>query len=584
MVIHTKKFTIGSIFVLLMLMVGCASKPSHFESPSESISANDRNLFSKALNEQRKGRYEAARKLWQAYIAEHPNSHEAHNNLGMAYFLDDRLGDSIPEFEAAHKWAPFSERIRENLSRAYQLQVSVLEENREYDGAIGHLKSLSAISTAMEKEKVLFKIEELDHELFESLKKLNSPEGFESYIKKYPGGPNAREAKKRLEELQKSSSLPTEDDGVEAAEALVEEENSPIIADSPDEGSMGEVAELEDITDEVMSSEKPAMEEKSLPPMASGTEALPLTEDEPVEAVKTEVAEEMEETAEVMDSAMEGATAEAETLASKVEEPADSLISELSAVAEESNADVMNEANDSMAEANEVMDSQPTASAEDIMSSSEEGLSSATLAEMEALAEESSSEVSGMAENMMAESEASTPVAETITSSAAEVDTSIPAEAMEVAMSETTDAMSNSPAEDMVGKVAESRVMGHVDSLPLAPSAELTAPEMDNPAEVNEPIPTVTEEETEAMMAEVEREIAMPEASDMAAPVTIIVKVKSLLKVRSTPSLDGKVVGSLKNNDVRVMVKEVEGWYKVEHMEGRTGWISQKYSHKVNGG
>jgi hypothetical protein len=591
MVIHKKKFATGLILVLMMLMVSCASKPSYFESPSESISANDRSLFSKALNEQGKGRYEAARKLWKAYIAEHPNSHEAHNNLGMAYFLDDRVGESIPEFEIAHKWAPFSERIRENLSSAYQLQVSVLEENREYDGAIGHLKSLSAISTAMEKEKVLFKIEELDHELFESLKKLNSPEGFENYIKKYPGGPNAREAKKRLEGLQKSSGLSTEGSGEETAEAPVEEEaSSPttIAAESHDEGSMGEVAELEDITDEVMSTEKPAMEEKSLPPMASGVEALPLTEEEPVEAMQSEVAGEMQETAEVIDAAMDGATTEAETLTSKAEEPTDRLISELSAVAEESNPDVMAEANDAMegaddamAEANNVMDSQPAAAAEDVMESGSEELSSKTLAEMEALAEESSSEVGGMAEKIMAEPEVSTPVAEAIESPATAVDTSIPEEAMEATMSEASEAVQTLTSEEMVAKAEVPRVVGDVNSLPLAPSTEMVTPEVEIPAE---PVPTVTEEDTEAMMAEVKAEIPMEEDDQVSAPVKIIVKVNSLLKVRSTPSLDGKVVGSLKNNDVRIMVKEVEGWYKVEHIDGMTGWISQKYSHKVNGG
>ncbi|MGV7221435.1 MAG: SH3 domain-containing protein [Nitrospinales bacterium] len=577
MFIHEKKFTLGLISVLLMLLVGCASKPSHFESPSESISANDRSLFSKALNEQGKGRYEAARTLWSAYIAEHPNSHEAHNNLGMAYFLDDRVGESIPEFEAAHKWAPFSERIRDNLSRAYQLQVSVMEENREYDGAIGHLKSLSAISTAMEKEKVLFKIEELDHELFESLKKLNSSEGFENYIKKYPGGPNAREAKKRLEELQKSSSLPTESSG-EAIAAVVEEESSSVVPDSHGENSMGKVAELEDITDEVMSSGKPAMEEKSLPPMASGMEALPITEDEPLEAMKSEVSEEMMETSEVMDSAMDGATTEAETLVSKAETPTDNLISELSAVAEDSNAEVE-------AEAKEVMESSPTASAEEVLSSGGEGLSSQTISEMEALADESSSEVSGMAENIMAEPEVSTPVAETMASSASAVDTLDSQEALETAMSEPSELEQASSAGDMVAN-ADPRAMGDVNSLPLAPipTGEVETPEMEIPAEMSEPVTTVTEEETQAMMAEVEAEIPMAEVEEGSAPVKIIVKVNSLLKVRSTPSLGGKVVGSLKNNDVRIMVKEVEGWYKVEHMDGLTGWISQKYSHKMNGG
>jgi hypothetical protein len=219
-----------------------------------------------------------------------------------------------------------------------------------------------------------------------------------------------------------------------------------------------------------------------------------------------------------------------------------------------------------------------------MVSSGGEGLSSQTISEMEALADESSSEVGGMAETMMAEPEVSTPDAETMASSGSAVDTLVPQKTLEASMSEGSDPMLTPPAEEMVAKLEQPPVMGHVDSLPLAPTSEVEPPEMEIPSELNEPAPTVTEEETKAMMAEVEAEIPMEEVESGIAPVKIIVKVKSLLKVRSTPSLTGKVVGSLKNNDVRVMVKEVEGWYKVEHMDGLTGWISQKYSHKMNGG
>ena len=90
MLILDRKFTIRVLAILLAFLMGCASKSSYFASPSDSISGNDRNLFSKALREQGKGRYEAARILWQAFLKEHPNSFEAHNNFGMAYFMDDR--------------------------------------------------------------------------------------------------------------------------------------------------------------------------------------------------------------------------------------------------------------------------------------------------------------------------------------------------------------------------------------------------------------------------------------------------------------------------------------------------------------
>ena len=58
--------------------------------------------------------------------------------------------------------------------------------------------------------------------------------------------------------------------------------------------------------------------------------------------------------------------------------------------------------------------------------------------------------------------------------------------------------------------------------------------------------------ETTAMKVE-EAPVVSKAIFDNASPVKIIVKVRSSLKVRSKPSLDGKVVGSLKNNDIRIL-------------------------------
>lgn len=558
MVILERKFANWAIAILLALLAGCASNSSYFESPAESISANDRNLFSKALREQGKGRYSAAGKLWEAFLKEHPNSFEAHNNFGMAYFMDDELGKAITQFEAAHKWAPFSERIRANLSRVYQIQVSVMRENREYYGAIRHLKQLSSISTSMEKEKVLFMIEEVDHELFESLKKLNTAEGFQEYVKKYPQGPNAREARRRLEEFQKSSNetSPAEMQGTLTGKGKG--------GSTLDETNMAKVAELEDITEEILAAGKAPLKDKSLPPMAEGGDALPLEKEEP-ESSHPETAVKTASTSGRGDSKKETETANPEDASTR------KLLAELQAIAQESNAGQD--------------DLTPETEAVAAAAAEMEPLDSKTILEMQALADESGSKPIDVTPETETVSEAPAPVA------VAEE----PAPSEGVAETET-------PALEMAAEelAAVQETNGMRPDVPpeTVPAVEAPAPA----AEEEEPLPETVIEKAANEMAEPPQaeseEARLPEtasktqsAAPMAAevrrssvPVKVIVKVRSYLKVRSKPSLDGQVVGRLKNNDIRVMVKEVEGWYKVEHIDGHTGWISQRFSRKINDG
>jgi N-acetylmuramoyl-L-alanine amidase len=98
--------------------------------------------------------------------------------------------------------------------------------------------------------------------------------------------------------------------------------------------------------------------------------------------------------------------------------------------------------------------------------------------------------------------------------------------------------------------------------------------------------------EAETMFPEVETggpvTAEAPPAQNPNIPVTtvvvITVKEGSSLRVRSAPSSQGEVLGSLKSGDMRPLLEESGDWYQVEFQDGQSGWVSQKFSNKMNVG
>jgi uncharacterized protein YgiM (DUF1202 family) len=68
--------------------------------------------------------------------------------------------------------------------------------------------------------------------------------------------------------------------------------------------------------------------------------------------------------------------------------------------------------------------------------------------------------------------------------------------------------------------------------------------------------------------------------------VTTVVVIKvpegSSLNVRSSPSSQGQVLGSLKRGDMRPLLEETSEWYQVELQNGQSGWVTQKFSGKMD--
>jgi tetratricopeptide (TPR) repeat protein len=122
----------------------------------------------------------------------------------MAHYANDQLSLAIEELQKAHELEPNDTKIRANLIRALKFQAALLTENKEYERAIENWLVVADL-TPDEKEKVSYKIEELEDKIFERAKKTNTLEDYTAFLKNYPDSPYADMARKKIEELKNSS-------------------------------------------------------------------------------------------------------------------------------------------------------------------------------------------------------------------------------------------------------------------------------------------------------------------------------------------------------------------------------------------
>lgn len=300
--------------LILSVLAGCASAPPRvFDAPAPSVLKGNKALFHDAFDAQEKGQYRKAIGLWKEFLQNEPNSVQGHNNLGMVFYAEDRLTESISELETAYKLEPGNEIVVRNLSRSLQFQVALLKENREYERAIRHLKRLRDISKPEENQKIQFMIEEVEDRIYEQVQNANTAERYKWYLDHYPTGINAEKARRKLAELQdRQSSLvqsfedrqELDSSGVLAAEPApaeefpaISEENvgAPIIEEPVAESPvMEEPAGGEPITEEPVSEIPPGAPAGDMTGQEPGAVELPpvepteQTEVEPAPAAKRE--------------------------------------------------------------------------------------------------------------------------------------------------------------------------------------------------------------------------------------------------------------------------------------------------------
>ena len=203
------KFGVIGFIILNFIALGCAKAPSQFsDTPSRSPSKFDQELFARATLHQQKGQIDSAIVLWNKFLQRNPNSFEARNNLGLLYYANDEIVQAIDHFNQGLKLRPRENQLKMNLVRALKVQSAILEENREYDEAIMGLSRIVELSPPKEKEGIERQIEALEDQIFKQVKKSDSIEEYQEFLKKYPHSPgNSDEARLWIENKLKAKKM-----------------------------------------------------------------------------------------------------------------------------------------------------------------------------------------------------------------------------------------------------------------------------------------------------------------------------------------------------------------------------------------
>ncbi len=197
--------------VLLFAVGGCATGPNpinpYFEMPPERIPKAALELYNRALTQLKNNQLDNSIDLWKRFLEHSPRSFRGYNNLGMALYSNDQLMPAIQAFETALALEPFDQKIKNNLNRALRFQVTILEENKDYDNAIEHLERVKKLADLEEKEKVALRIETLQDLIYEQVKRANTLEDYEAFLAKYPDNPkNSDEARRWIAKMKPQES------------------------------------------------------------------------------------------------------------------------------------------------------------------------------------------------------------------------------------------------------------------------------------------------------------------------------------------------------------------------------------------
>lgn len=192
------------ILAVLLALGACATatKTPYYETAPSNLLKEDQLRYMEALEAQKTGKNQLAVELWQKFTKEHPRSYEAHNNLGMSYYANDQLSSALAELYKAHDLEPGDAKIKENLIRTLKFQTTLLTEGKEYERAIENWGVIAELDPE-EKEKVSYKVEELEDKIFEQVKRANTMDDYKTFLEHYPESSNAPEARKRMEDLGK---------------------------------------------------------------------------------------------------------------------------------------------------------------------------------------------------------------------------------------------------------------------------------------------------------------------------------------------------------------------------------------------
>lgn len=78
----------------------------------------------------------------------------------------------------------------------------------------------------------------------------------------------------------------------------------------------------------------------------------------------------------------------------------------------------------------------------------------------------------------------------------------------------------------------------------------------------------------------IEEEVAIPSVDDKER-VRILETPTGWLRVRAEPTINAIETAKVKPGEEYTLIEEVKDWLKIEHQEGKEGWISSQYAQKV---
>ena len=197
--------------ILLLIQGGCAAGPNpinpYFEMPPARLLKAELDLYNRALTQLKNNHLDNSIALWKRFLEHNPKSFRGYNNLGMAFYSNDKLVPAIQAFETALALEPFDPKIKKNLVRTLRFQVTILEENKDYDNAIDHLEKVKKLSLLEDREKVALRIETMQDIIYEQVKRANTLEAYEEFVGKYPDNPkNSDEARRLIGKMKSQES------------------------------------------------------------------------------------------------------------------------------------------------------------------------------------------------------------------------------------------------------------------------------------------------------------------------------------------------------------------------------------------
>ena len=574
------KNLIPLIGLIILILTGCSSTPKvagkvtdeQIANPPQAAPEGDKNLFLRALGAQNKGQFEAAVKLWKQFLSKYPKSHEAHNNLGMVYYTQDQLTPALEEFETAYRLMPEDETIRVNLAKALELKANIFHENREYYKTLEVLARLLEVVPEYDKQKIMFKQEQVEDQIFIQVMETNTGDAYHDFIKRFPDGLNAVRAQAILDD--NPDMKPTQVVKKKKRTKKSEPAGKPTNVKSWLSGSTKKTPE-----------EEPAAQNSATFSPPAPSEDTEKKKKKDIFGLDPEAAEEIEEE---------------DVTAAQASPPAPEVPFE--------------DPSKPVRAGNDTPDTSASPEQRPASASSEPGRSdpSATAASLETSADLEPTQATAIPTEIATAQPAEPPATAVTAPAPAQPEQDMPApQAVNVEKTvQTGPAAAPAPSKESeeseserIARIIREEMAKEEQAKNASQPTSAPAPAPAEPPPVEEPAPETpavqaqmsappAAEPTPAAPSEPDQVVALPpipKPAPAAAPapvkqpgsvtmVVITVAEGSTLNVRSQPSTKGEVLGYLERDDMMPLISESGDWYEVGIDESTTGWVHKKFA------